>query len=406
MLAVQPSPDGSGSVRGRRVAIVGVGVVASCGIGQEAFWNGLNREPKEGVRSVEGLEESRLKELYGPKELRRLDRFSKIVAVASDEAINDAGGVEKWGVDPDRAGVWIGTGIGGLETLTAQAKVLLEKGARRVSPFLVPMMMANASAAGVSMKYGLRGPCENTVTACAAGTQSIVNAARLIATGRCDVVVSGSSEASLVELGVAGFRNMTALSSSDTSMPFDTNRDGFVIGEGGAILVLEEYSHAKARGAHIYGEVGGGASNADAYDITAPAPDGTGAASCMELALKDAELHASDIVHINAHGTSTPLNDLSEAQAIHKVFGTPGPWVTSTKGVTGHTLAGAGSIEAAAVALSIKHKRIPPTFGLKELDPEMHIRVVTGESRSWDPGPTLSNSFGFGGHNGCLVVLP
>lgn len=403
MQAVYATPGGGAPVPGRRVAITGVGVVGSCGIGRDAFWSGLLREPAEGIHRVTDLDAT---SLYGPKEIRRVDRFSLFAAVAADEAVQDAGGVEAIGADPERSGVFVGTGVGGIESLEAQIALRLEKGPRRVSPFLVPMMMANSSAAAISMRYGFRGPCENTVTACAAGTQSVANGARLVATGRCDVVIAGSSEASLTETSVAGFRNMTALSTSGVSMPFDARRDGFVIGEGGAILVLEELDAARARGAHVYGELAGAASNADAYDITAPSPGGVGAAACMEQALADAGLTSADIVHINAHGTSTPLNDASEAEAITKVFGTPGPAVTSTKGVTGHALGAAGALEAAALVLSMQHRLIPPTFGLQQLDPEFHIQVVTGEPRAWEPGPSLSNSFGFGGHNGTIVIVP
>jgi 3-oxoacyl-[acyl-carrier-protein] synthase II len=256
------------------------------------------------------------------------------------------------------------------------------------------------------MRYGFCGPCEAIVTACAAGTHSVGAGARLIATGRCDVVFAGSAEAAMTPIGEAGFANMTALSSSGVSMPFDAKRDGFVMGEGGAVLVLEEYGRAVARGAHIYAELAGAASTADAHHITSPAPGGTGAVACMELALADAGLGPEDITHINAHGTSTPANDLAESQALQKVFGSPGPLVTSIKGITGHSLAAAGSIEAVALALTMAHGLIPPTAGLTELDPEIRIDVVTGPPRPWQPGPALSNSFGFGGHNGTIVMVP
>jgi 3-oxoacyl-[acyl-carrier-protein] synthase II len=403
MLAVTGAPDGTGSVAGRRVAVTGMGVVAPCGIGKDAFWDGLMRPPGVGPRRVEGFDATAL---YGPKEIRRVDRFSQFAAVAAAEALEDAGGVEALAADPDRTGVFMGTGVGGLQTLEDQVAVRLDKGARRVSPFLVTMMMANSSAAGLSMRYGFRGPCENTVTACAAGTQSVGNGARLIATGRCDVMLAGSSEACLTETAIACFTNMTALSARGISRPFDRNRDGFVIAEGGAVLVLEEWERAVARGARIYAEISGAASTADAHHITAPAPGGSGAVSCMELALADAGLAPADIVHINAHGTSTDLNDASEAEAIAKLFGSPGPLVTSTKGVTGHSLGAAGAIEAVALALTIDKALIPPTVGLEELDPDFHIQVVTGSARPWQPGPSMSNSFGFGGHNGCLVMVP
>lgn len=403
MLISHPSPDGRGGVRGRRVVVTGVGVVAPCGIGRDAFWAGLLGPAPEGPRHVNGLDAT---PIYGPKELRRVDRFTQMAAVAAEEALEDAGGLAGLSVDPDRTGVMIGTGIGGIDTLEQQIQVLHEKGARRVSPFLVPMMMGNRAAADVSMRYGFRGPCESTVTACAAGTHSVATGARLVATGRCDVVLAGSAEAAMTPIGTAGFANMTALSTSGVSMPFDAKRDGFVLGEGGAVLVLEEFEHAVARGAAVYAEVLGAASTADAHHITAPAPQGTGAVACMEVAIVDAGLEPSQITHINAHGTSTPANDLAEAQAIVKVFGSPGPAVTSVKGVTGHSLGAAGSLEAVALALTMQRGFIPPTRGLTEMDPEIHLDVVTGDGRDWVPAPAMSNSFGFGGHNGTLIMGP
>ena len=406
MLAVHGPPGHT--VAGRRVGITGIGVLACCGNSREAFWQGLLREPPDGERRVRDFDAT---PYFGPKEVRRVDRFTQLAVAAAEEALADAaGGVEQvigaLGVDPERAGVFVGTGVGGLETLEIQVLIHAEKGPRRVSPFLVPMIMCNAAAATISMRYGFRGPCENTVTACAAGTHSVGNAARLVATGRCDVMIAGASEASMTPVGMTGFQNMTALSTTGRSMPFDAERDGFMISEGAAILILEELEHARARGAHVYAEILGAASNADAHHITAPSPGGTGAMTCMELAIADATLTPAAITHINAHGTSTPLNDAAEAEAIGKLFGTPGPPVTSTKGVTGHALGAAGALEAAAVALSIQHRLIPPTAGWRTPDPDIHLDLVVGEPRAWEPGPALSNSFGFGGHNGCLVIGP
>ncbi|HET9060604.1 MAG TPA: beta-ketoacyl-[acyl-carrier-protein] synthase family protein [Acidimicrobiales bacterium] len=404
MFALCGGPDGAGSVKGRRVVITGVGVVSSCGIGADNFWQGLLADAPLGrERPVKDLDVS---ELFGPKEIRRTDRFVQLAAGAADEAVRDAGGVEAFRGDPDRAGSYIGTGVGGLDTIIEQDRVLIDKGPGRVSPFLVPMIMCNRAAADVSMRYGLRGPCETTVTACAAGSQSIANAARLIATGRCDVMLAGSSEAPLSELGISGFSNMTALTKSGVSMPFDTKRDGFVIGEGAAVVVLEERERAIGRGARIYAEIAGAASTADAHHITAPEPAGAGAARCMELAIADAGISPSEIAHVNAHGTSTPPGDAAEAEAVAKVFGQGGPPVTSIKGVLGHTLAAAGAIEAVAVVLSMAHRLIPPTTGTTEVDPAFQIDLVTGSPRPWEPGPVVSNSFGFGGHNGCLVITP
>ena len=390
-------PDGP--IRGRRVAITGLGAVTCCGVGIDALWDGL-LHPSVVGGPVRDYDPGRW---FGPKEVRQLDPFAQFSIAAADLAVTDAGALE---ADPNRSGVIFATGVGGFESLAEQVGVYNERGARRVSPRLVPMMMANAGAAGISMRLGWRGPCEVIVTACAAGTHAIAAAGRLVASGRCDVVLSGGAEASLHPTAIAAFANMTALSSSGASRPFDVRRDGFVMTEGSAALVLEDWDRAVARGATIYAELAGAASTADAHHITAPAPDGAGAVACMELALSDAGISTADVGHINAHGTSTPLNDLAESRAITKVFGEPGPLVTSTKGVTGHGLGAAGAIEAAAAALTIHHGLIPPTAGYEEPDPEITIRVVHGEPLSWDPSAALSNSFGFGGHNGCLVLLP
>jgi len=391
-------PDGP--VQGRRVAITGMAVVACCGIGLDAFWDGLQRPAPEGERRVHDFDPSAW---FGPKEARRTDRFAQFSVAAADMALSDAGEI---GADPDRSGVIFGTGVGGLETLQEQIGVFLEKGPRRVSPFLIPMMMANAGAANISMRAGWRGPCETITTACAAGTHALAAAGRLVASGRCDVAIGGGAEAAMVGVGLAAFANMTALSSEGMSRPFDVRRDGFICAEGGGALVLEDLDHARHRGARIYAELLGAGSTADAHHITAPAPGGNGAAACMELALADALVAPSEVGHINAHGTSTPLNDLAEAQAIEKVFGSPSPPVTSVKGVTGHALGGAGAIEAVATTLAIDRGLIPPTAGYEQPDPEIHLDVVHGVARPWDPAPALSNSFGFGGHNGCLVIGP
>ncbi len=387
----------------RRVVVTGTGVVASCGIGVDAFWEGLLGTQTPGSdRSVVDFDASRY--FDSPKESRRADPFQQYALAAAGEALDQSGPLT---ADPARIGSLVATGIGGLRSLEEQVNVYNTKGARRVSPFLVPMMMGNAGAASISMRYGFQGPCETTVTACAAGTHAIGNAADLIRWGRADAVIAGGSEAANTPVGQAGFRNMTALSNSGISRPFDADRDGFVQAEAAGILVLEELELARERGATILAEILGSANTADAYHITAPAPGGSGAIRCMEVALDDAGLTAADIVHINAHGTSTPLNDAAEAEAVAKVFGTPGPPVTSTKGITGHALGAAGAIEAVAVVLSMQHRLIPPTDGHVTMDPELPpINLVVGEPLAWEPGPTLSNSFGFGGHNGTLVIGP
>ncbi len=389
---------------GRRVAVTGIGVVAPAGIGKEAFWSGLLSPAPNGFRQVEDWDPSPY--FDNPKEARRSDRVSQFTLAAAAEALEQAGEIS---ADPARRGTFVGTGVGGIGTLEEQIEVRLSKGERRVSPFLVPMMMANAPAATISMRYGWQGPCENTVTACAAGTHAIGNAARMVADGRCDVVMAGGAEAPFTPTAVAGFGNMTALSNSGDSRPFDANRDGFVMAEGAAILVLEAWELAEARGATILGEVLGSASTADAHHITAPSPGGVGAVTCMQLAMDDAGITPDQVRHINAHGTSTDKNDAAEAEAVAKVFGTDdsGPLVTSTKGITGHALGAAGALEAVAVLLAMQHGKVPPTAGLTERDPELPaINIVEGGPADWEPGPALSNSFGFGGHNGTLVLGP
>ncbi|MGZ0218891.1 MAG: beta-ketoacyl-[acyl-carrier-protein] synthase family protein [Acidimicrobiales bacterium] len=388
---------------GRRVAVTGIGVVAKAGLGKDEFWKGLIGDAPEGSRFIEDWDASSY--FDNPKDARRSDRYTQFALAAATEAIAQAGDIT---TNPARRGTSIGTGIGGIGSLETQIEVRLQKGEKRVSPFLVPMMMPNAAPAAVSMRFGWQGPCENTVTACAAGTHAIGNGARMVADGRCDVVIAGGAEAPFTPTAIAGFANMTALSSSGVSMPFDAKRDGFVMGEGCGLLVLEAWDVAIERGATILGEILGSASTADAHHITAPAPGGTGAVSCMQLAIKDAGLTAADIGHVNAHGTSTSKNDAAEAEAVAKVFGTDGgPLITSTKGITGHALGAAGALEAVAVLLSMHHKLIPPTAGLTEPDPDLPtINLVMGEPKAWTPAPSLSNSFGFGGHNGTLVLGP
>jgi 3-oxoacyl-[acyl-carrier-protein] synthase II len=385
----------------KRVVVTGLGLVTCVGLGKEAFWNGILAEAPTGDRRV--VPEFDPSEYFGPKEIRRADPFTQFAVAAAEMCLDDAGRPE---FDLDRAGVYIASGIGGLQTLEGQIQVRIEKGERRVNPFLVPMMMSNAAAGNVSMRMGWRGPSETTVTACASATHAIGNAARVVATGRCTAMLTGGSEAAMTITGIAGFRNMTALSTSGISRPFDSDRDGFVIAEGAGVLLLEEYEHAKARGAHMYAEIVGAGNSADAYHITAPEPEGRGAINSMRFALEDADMQPSDIAHVNAHGTSTPLNDLAESKAMMKLFGSHRPIVTSIKGVTGHGLGAAGALEAAASVLSIERKLIPPTRNTKNVDPEIDLDIVLDEPRSWVPGPVLSNSFGFGGHNGSLIFSP
>ena len=388
---------------GHRVAITGLGVVAPCGIGKDAYWNGLMGPGISGSTAVEIDGWDPAPWYASTKDSRRADRVEQFAIAAAHEAFEQLG---DHGVDPSRFGTIFATGIGGLHTLEEQIITRVERGERRVSPFLVPMMMANASGAAISMKHGLQGPNETICTACAAGTHAIGYAARLIAWGRCDAVATGGSECAATATSLAGFGNMTALSSTGRSMPFDADRDGFVMGEGAAVLILERWDRAVARGAQILGEVLGASSNADAHHITAPSPGGTGAIACMRLALDDAGLSPTEIKLVNAHGTSTPLNDAAEATAVTEVFGAGAVPVTSGKGVTGHALGAAGALEAAQVILSIHHGLIPPTAGTTTVDPEMTIDLVTGAARPWTPGPAISNNFGFGGHNGSVIIAP
>ena len=385
----------------RRVVVTGIGVVSPAGTGLEAFWSGLQTPPAD--------ERQRRADDFDPlvwftaAQARRLDRFTQLAVAASQMALDDRGGAPLG--DPARAGVHLGTGIGGVSTLETQVGVLAERGPGRVSPFTIPMVMPNAGAAALSLRHGFQGPSETITTACAAGTHSIGAGARLVADGRCDVVLAGGAESLMTPTTLAAFSVMRALSPSGRSRPFDAARDGFCLAEGAAVLVLEEREAALERGVRVYGEVLGAASTCDAHHVTAPAPGGSGAVGCMRLALDDAELAPSDVRAVNAHGTSTPLNDAAEGAAVTTVFGPRGVPVSGIKGVTGHSLGAAGALEAASVLLSFVHRELPPTLGTSCVDPALELDLVL-EPRPWEPGPTLSNSFGFGGHNGSLVLGP
>jgi 3-oxoacyl-[acyl-carrier-protein] synthase II len=391
-VAVTPS----GPIQGRRVAITALGALSCAGVGVEALWDALCQDVAPASKRIGEFDASHL---GNAKELRRFDPFALYALMAADEAWRNSGLQGPY----EDAGSIVTTGIGGLQTVLDQDGVLLSRGADRVSPFLVPMLMPNAATAAVSMRFGLGGPCETVTTACAAGTHAIGNAARLIASGRCDIAVAGGAEAVIVELAEAGFRNMTALSNTGLSRPFDVHRDGFVMGEGAGILILEDWDYAHERGATILAEVIGAASTADAHHITAPDPSGRGAVRCMNLALADAGITAQDVSHINAHGTSTPLNDYAESVAVHQVFGDEAPPTTSIKGHLGHSLAAAGALEGVASVLTLQNQLIPPTAGTTVVDPEVHLDVVIGEPRKADVDIILSNSFGFGGHNGSVI---
>jgi 3-oxoacyl-[acyl-carrier-protein] synthase II len=406
--------------RGRpRVAVTGLGVKSPAGNDVASFWETV-LAGRSMAANIERFDTSDLPvrfacevkgfdavEYLGPKEVRRVDRNAQLGFAAGIDAFRDAGDT---GADPARCAVVAGVGIGGLATLEDQEKVLIERGPTRVTPFLVPMMMPNATPAIVAMELGWTGPNICIATACAAGTHAVGEGARLIRDGTSDVVLAGGAEAVVTPIAIAAFARMGALSGrhddpASASRPFDVDRDGFVMGEGAAFLVLERLDRALARGARIYGEVLGYGRNADAYHITAPSPGGSGATACMQLALEDAGLQPSAIGHINAHGTSTPLNDASEAEAINKVFDGSPPPVTSTKGVTGHLIAAAGAVEAVASILAVRDGMAPPTANHQQADAEMGIDVIAGSPRKLS-GPVLSNSFGFGGHNATLVVGP
>ncbi|HEX6300303.1 MAG TPA: beta-ketoacyl-[acyl-carrier-protein] synthase family protein [Acidimicrobiia bacterium] len=383
----------------RRVVVTGVGAVAAPGIGVDDLWKGLADQPGPAPRLIEGWDP----EPWIPKrESRRLDRFSQFALVAADEALTQAGDLQ---ADPNRVTISLATGIGGLESL----EVLIYESDRdepRVSPFQVPMMMANAAAAAISIKYGFGGQVNTPVVACAAGSQSVLEGLRQIQWGYADVAVVGGAEAAARRAAREGFAAARALSPTGYARPFDVDRDGFIMGEGAAVLVLEPADLAEKRGAAPIAEVLGAASTADAHHITAPHPAGEGAERAIRLALEDAELEPGDIAYINAHGTGTDLNDKTEGAVINRVFGDDQPAVSSIKGSTGHALGASGSIEAAAVVEAIRRKELPANIGLTNQDPEIPLHDIVREVRPWEPGPSISNSFGFGGHNTVVVIGP
>jgi 3-oxoacyl-[acyl-carrier-protein] synthase II len=403
-----------------RVAITGMGVKTPAGTDLQGFWATLlaGRSTAAPIRRVDpaGLPVRFACEVadfdpsayFDSKETRRTDRVAQLAFAAAADALADAG---ELGADPARCGVVAAAGVGGLITQEEQEYNLFSKGPSRVSPMLVPMMMPNASAALVGLKLGWTGPNFCIATACAGGTNAIGEASRLIREGSSDVVLAGGSEACVTPIAIAAFARMGALSNRNdepelASRPFDIDRDGFVMGEGAGFLVLEEWDRAVSRGARIYGEVAGYGRNSDAYHVTAPAPGGAGAAHCMRLALADAGLEPAHIGHINAHGTSTDLNDAAEAEAVVKVFGENALPVTSAKGVIGHLIAAAGAVEAVASMLAMRDGLVPPTANHQRAEPELGIDVVAGEPRHLAAAPVVSNSFGFGGHNASLVLTP
>jgi 3-oxoacyl-[acyl-carrier-protein] synthase II len=386
------------------IVVTGRGIVSSVASGADNFFDALlgmrGGITEEGVAPCADFDPETV---MTAKEARRNDRFTQLAVGAADEAAAEAGLMGD--VEPSRVGVIVGTGVGGLTTLQKECQVWLEEGDRAVSPLFVPMMMPNAAAGQVAMRLGAHGPGFSVASACATGAHAIGEAKRMIERNEADVVIAGGTEAALVGLCLAAFRRMGALSREGISRPFDVNRDGFVMGEGAAVLVLEREAHAQARGARILARVTGyGASN-DAFHITQPEENGRGAVEAMTAALRDADLSPSDVGYVNAHGTSTPFNDRIEAKAIKQVLGEDGPPVSSCKGAIGHTLGAAGAIEALACVEALRRGALPPTLGLEEVDPECDADHIAGAPREApDLKVAMSNSFGFGGQNATLVL--
>ncbi|HEY5540169.1 MAG TPA: beta-ketoacyl-ACP synthase II [Coriobacteriia bacterium] len=405
----------------RRVAVTGIGVVTPTGVGTTAMWDSLS-SGRSGISAIEHFDASAYSTRFGgyvrdfdpsevidKKEARRMSRFQQFAMVAADQAMREAGLTDIGEALSLRAGCIVGSGIGGLGTMEDQTAILLERGPSRISPFLVPMMIVDLAAGHISIRYGLRGINYAPVSACATGSHAIGEAAEVIRRGDADLVVAGGFDAGVTPLGVAGFAAARALSQRNddptgASRPWDSGRDGFVISEGGGLFVLEDWDSAVARGAHIRAEVLGYGATADAYHITAPAPDGNGAIRAMEQALAQAGLEPSDVGYINAHGTSTEVGDLAETNAIKAVFGTDAPLVSSTKSMMGHMLGGAGAAEAAVCVLAMENGLVPPTINLTDPDPACDLDYVPNVARKADLKVTMSNSFGFGGHNATLVL--
>jgi 3-oxoacyl-[acyl-carrier-protein] synthase II len=406
----------------RRVVITGIGAVTPIGIGKDAFWNALI-EGKSGVGPITRFDVSEyttkiagevsdfvVTDFIDKKEAKRMDRSTQYAVAASKLAIDDAK-LDLEAEDRERIGVIIGTGIGGMEALYDQYKVLFAKGPSRISPFLVPMMIGNMASGMTSIQFGLQGPSSCVVTACATGTNSIGDAARAIKYGDADVMLAGGTEAPISPAALAGFGSMKALSTRNdeperASRPFDKDRDGFVMGEGAGVIVLESLEHALARGAHIYAELAGYAYNSDAYHITAPAPGGVMAAKAMRQALKDGGIEPNEVDYINAHGTSTGLNDKNETMAIKEVFGDHAYElaVSSIKSMTGHLLGAAGGVECIAAAMAIDQGIIPPTINYETPDEGLDLNYVPNVAEKREVRVALSNSLGFGGHNATLAL--
>lgn len=405
----------------RRVVVTGLGAITPIGNSVEEFWNGLKAK-KVGIGPITAFDTAEYKaklagevkdfdpkQYMDPKAARRMERFSQFAVAAVKEAMEDSG-IDMTKEDPFRVGVSVGSGIGSLQAVEREHKKLLEKGPSRVNPLLVPLMISNMAAGNVSIQLGLKGKSLNVVTACATGTHSIGEAYRSIQCGDADVMLAGGTEASICPVGVAGFTALTALSTVDDpekcSLPFDKNRSGFVMGEGSGVVVLEELEHAKQRGAKILAEVVGYGATSDAYHITSPAEDGSGAAKAMELALEEAGVKKEELMYINAHGTATHHNDLFETRAIKKLFGEHAyeMKVNSTKSMVGHLLGAAGAVEFITCVKEIQDRFIHATAGYTTPDEEMDLNYVAGDGGEEDLEYALSNSLGFGGHNASILV--
>lgn len=404
----------------RKVVVTGMGAVTPIGNNVEEYWNSL-KNGKSGIDYIKNFDTSTIdvkigaevkefhpEEVIPKKEVRRLDKFSQFVLYAADEAIKSSG-LDVENINSKRFGVYVGSGIGGFMTMESETEKIAIGKSKRVSPFFVPMTIINLGAGNVAIKYGAKGPCTSMVTACATGNNNIGEAFRLIKDGYADVMLAGSGEAPITKMGVAGFASMKALNSNNdisrASIPFDKDRSGFVIGEGGAVLVLESEEHAISRGAKILAEIVGYGSTCDAYHITCPHPEGEGAADAMIEAIEEAGIERNEVSYINAHGTSTPLNDKYETYAIKRVFSDYAyniP-ISSTKSMTGHLLGGAGSIEAVACIKALQEGFIPPTIGLENVDEELDLDYVPNKGREKELKYVLSNSLGFGGHNATLL---
>lgn len=408
----------------RRVVITGIGAVSPLGNDLQSTWEGL-KAGKSGIGPITLVDSEpypckiagEVKNFdaapwfKNPKDARRCDRYAQFAVAASKMAIDDAG-LDSDGIDRDRVGVMVGSGIGGLGTLEREHEKFITRGASRVSPFVIPMMISNIGSGIISMEYGFGGPNMSIVTACATSNHNIGEAWRIIKFGDADAIVCGGAEASILPMGLSGFSNMKALSTRNdeperASRPFDTGRDGFVMGEGAGVIVIEEYEYAKKRGATIYAELAGYGISGDAYHMTSPHPEGHGAARCMDMALQHAKMNPEEVTYVNAHGTSTPLGDICESKAIKKSFGDhakDGLIVSSTKSMTGHLLGAAGGVELAACLMAIKDNVIPPTINLENQDPECDLDYTPNTAREVEVKSALSNSFGFGGHNASVLV--